>query len=44
MRTILEVLKLSTDYLQQKNIANARRQAEELLGEALGLGRMGLYL
>ena len=44
MRTILEVLKLTTDYLQQKNIANPRRQAEELLGEALGLGRMGLYL
>lgn len=44
MRTILEVLTLTTDYLQQKNIANARRQAEELLGEALGLGRMGLYL
>lgn len=44
MRTVLEVLKLSTDYLQQKNIANPRRQAEELLGDALGLGRMGLYL
>jgi release factor glutamine methyltransferase len=44
MRTILEILKLSTDYLQQKNIEGARRQAEELLGEALGLGRMGLYL
>jgi release factor glutamine methyltransferase len=44
MRTVLEVLKLSTDYLQQRNIENSRRQAEELLGEALGLGRMGLYL
>lgn len=44
MRTVLEVLKLSTDYLQQKNIVNPRRQAEELLGEALGFGRMELYL
>lgn len=44
MRTVLEILKLSTEYLQQKNIEHPRRQAEELLGEALGLGRMGLYL
>ena len=44
MRTVIEILKLSTDYLEQKNIAHARRQAEELLGEALELGRMGLYL
>lgn len=44
MRTILDILKLTTDYLQQKQIASPRRQAEELLGEALGLGRMGLYL
>jgi release factor glutamine methyltransferase len=44
MRTVLEILSLSTDYLKQKNIQFPRRQAEELLGEALGLGRMGLYL
>jgi release factor glutamine methyltransferase len=44
MHTVLEILKLSTDYLQQKNIEHPRRQAEELLGEVLGLGRMGLYL
>lgn len=44
MHTVLEILKLSTEYLRQKNIANPRRQAEELLGEALGFGRMGLYL
>lgn len=44
MRTVLEVLKLSTDYLQQRQIENPRRQAEELLGEVLRLGRMGLYL
>jgi len=28
----------------QKGVAHPRRQAEELLGEALGIGRMGLYL
>lgn len=44
MHTILDILTLSTDYLQKKGIQNPRRQAEELLGEALKLGRMGLYL
>lgn len=44
MRTILQILDLSKSYLEQKGILNARRQAEEMLGEALGLGRMGLYL
>jgi len=44
MRTVLEVLHLSTDYLKQKGIQNSRRQAEELLGEVLGIGRMQLYL
>ncbi|MEI8366040.1 MAG: peptide chain release factor N(5)-glutamine methyltransferase [Parachlamydiaceae bacterium] len=41
---MIEILNLTTDYLKQKGVDNARRQAEELLGEALGLGRMGLYL
>lgn len=44
MRTILEILKLSTDYLGQKNIEHPRRQAEELLAEITGLSRMDLYL
>lgn len=44
MHTILEILNRSTDYLQQKGIRHAKRQAEELLGEALQIGRMGLYL
>lgn len=44
MRTVLEILKLSTEYLQQKKIDHPRRQAEELIGELLGIGRMGLYL
>lgn len=41
---MLEVLKLSTDYLQQKRIAHPRRQAEELLMDALQLQRLQIYL
>lgn len=44
MRTVLEILQLSSDYLQQRGVEHARRQAEELLAEALGLKRMELYL
>jgi len=44
MFTILEILNLSTQFLQQKGIQHPRRQAEELIGEALKIGRMGLYL
>ena len=44
MKTVLEILNLSLNFLKEKGIAHPRRQAEELLGEALGLGRMGLYL
>lgn len=44
MKTLLEVLKLSADYLQQKKISHPRRQAEELLMDALQLQRLQLYL
>ena len=44
MKTILEVLNLSTEYLHKKGIANARRQAEEVLSDALGIKRLQLYL
>ncbi|MEI8125452.1 MAG: peptide chain release factor N(5)-glutamine methyltransferase [Parachlamydiaceae bacterium] len=44
MHTVIEILKLSTEFLKQKGIENSRRQAEDLLGDALGVGRMGLYL
>lgn len=43
MRTLLEILKLSTDFLKQKGIANPRRQAEDLISDALGIKRMDLY-
>lgn len=43
MKTVLEILKLSTEFLKQKGIANPRRQAEDLLSDALGIKRMELY-
>lgn len=44
MHTVLEVLHLTANFLQQKGIENPRRQAEELLSQALGLKRMELYM
>ena len=44
MKTILEILALSTDYLQKKGIPNARRQAEDLVADALAIKRLDLYL
>jgi release factor glutamine methyltransferase len=44
MRTLLEILKLSTTYLEQNGTAHPRRQAEELLCTALEMERMHLYL
>ena len=44
MKTLLEILTLSTDYLQQRGIQNPRRQAEELISDALGMQRLKLYL
>lgn len=43
MKSILDVIKLSTDYLQEKGIASPRRQAEELVGDVLGISRLQLY-
>lgn len=44
MKTIKDVLLLSTEYLQKKNISQARRQSEDLLCDLLGKSRMELYL
>lgn len=44
MRTLLEVLQLSTHHLEKSGMDHARRQAEELIADALGLKRMQLYL
>jgi len=42
--TIVEVLKLSTDYLQKHGSESARLDSEVLLAHALGLRRLDLYL
>jgi release factor glutamine methyltransferase len=42
--TIVEVLKLSADYLQKHGSDSARLDAELLLAHALGLRRLDLYL
>lgn len=44
MKTILEVLSASSDYLNKKNIESPRREAELLLADFLNVGRMDLYL
>lgn len=44
MKSLLDVLKLSTQYLQQRGIQQPRRQAEEIISDALGIKRMELYL
>lgn len=44
MKTILEILQLSTEYLEQRSIASPRREAEELLSIALNIPRLELYL
>lgn len=44
MKTLLEVLKLSTQYLTENAVANARREAEYLISDALGVGRIDLYM
>lgn len=44
MKTILEVLNLSTEYLQNRGIDQPRHQAQELMSDALGIPKMQLYI
>jgi release factor glutamine methyltransferase len=44
MRTILEVLALSTTFLSERGVERPRRSTEELLAFVLGIKRMDLYL
>lgn len=44
MKTIREVLALCVDYLKEHQIASARREAEDLLCDALELKRISLYM
>lgn len=44
MKTLLEILRLSTDYLRERGCDHPRREAEWLLCDAFGLQRIELYL
>ncbi|MBP8255792.1 MAG: peptide chain release factor N(5)-glutamine methyltransferase [Opitutaceae bacterium] len=44
MTSLLEIVKKSTEYLASKGVENARFNAEWLIGHALGLQRMQLYM
>ena len=44
MLTVLEIIKRTTDFFVGKNLESARLNAELLIGHALGLKRMALYL
>lgn len=44
MKTLGEILKLSTDFLQKRGLNRARREVEELLSYVLKLPRIELYM
>ncbi len=44
MKTIREVIEGSASYLEKLGFERSRREAEELLSDALGMSRMDLYL
>lgn len=44
MLTVLEIIKRTTDFLAGKGVEQPRLNAEQLVGHALGLKRMQLYL
>ena len=44
MKTVRELIALSSDYLEGKGVESARLNAERLLGDVLGLARIELYL
>lgn len=44
MLTILEIIKKTTDFLAGKGVDSSRLNAELLIGHALGLKRMALYM
>lgn len=44
MHNLIEILILSTQYLQQRGIENPRRQAEELISDVLEMPRLHLYM
>ena len=44
MLTVLEIIRRTTEFLATRGVESPRLSAEHLVGHALGLGRMRLYL
>ncbi len=44
MLTVLEIIKRTTEFFEKREVESARLNAELLIGHALGLKRMQLYL
>ncbi|HRG55742.1 MAG TPA: peptide chain release factor N(5)-glutamine methyltransferase, partial [Lacunisphaera sp.] len=44
MLSVLEIIKRTTGFLEQRGVESPRLNAELLIGHALGLKRMQLYL
>lgn len=44
MKTLLEVLNLSTDFLKQKGVLNPRKETQEILCDVFGMNRLDLYM
>src|SRR4051812_33714099 len=44
MLTVLEIIKRTTEFLEKRGVESARLNSELLIGHALGLKRMQLYL
>jgi release factor glutamine methyltransferase len=44
MLTVLEIIKRTTEFFDKRGVESARLNAELLIGHALGLKRMQLYL
>lgn len=44
MLTVLEIIKRTTEFFEKRGVESARLNAEHLIGHALGLKRMQLYL
>ncbi len=44
LKTVRELIQVTTAYLEGKGVESARLNAERLLGDALGLSRLDLYL
>lgn len=44
MKTVLEIIRLAEGYLKERKLPRARREAEDLVADVLGLRRLDLYV